>query len=224
MSTLVVKQIELGPMQNFVYLIGDREKKVGVVVDPAWDVEAILAAAAEAELRIVGALVTHTHPDHVNGLKELVEKTDCKVHVHTQEKGRLPDLKENLVRTEGGHELSVGDLTVRFIHTPGHTPGSQCFHVQDRLVSGDTLFIDHCGRCDFPESDPLQMYQSLHRTLKAIPDSTTLYPGHNYADREPITQSSLGEERKHNKYLLARNLEEFLLKRMGPDYKAPTAA
>jgi len=215
MSAPIVRQLELGPMENFIYIIGNPDTREGVIVDPAWDVSAILKSVGELKLKIVGALLTHTHADHCNGVADLVEETDCKVYVHEQEVGRLPDLKENLVRTQHGHRLDLGTLSIDFIHTPGHTPGSQCFHIQNTLVSGDTLFIDHCGRCDFPESDPEKMYESLHKTLSGFTDETTLLPGHNYADRAKITQTTLGDERIHNRYLLCQNLQDFLKIRMG---------
>lgn len=215
MGHLVIRQKELGPMENFVYVVGDRDSGEALVVDPAWDVPAILAMAEEMGLTIVGAMLTHTHHDHCNGVGQLVEATDCRVYVHSEERGRLPDLKENIVRTEGGHRIRVGDMDVQFLHTPGHTAGSQCFYIQDKLVSGDTLFIDHCGRCDFPESDPEKMWSSLHDVLGKLPGGTTLLPGHNYADRAPITESTLEDERQHNKYLLCGDKEEFLRVRMG---------
>ncbi len=215
MSNLVVRQKELGPMDNFVYVVGDRDSREALVVDPAWDVPAILGIAEEMELKIVGAMLTHTHPDHCNGVAQLLEATDCKLYVHSEERGQLPEFKENIVRTEDGFSIELGKMEVKFLHTPGHTPGSQCFYIQDKLVSGDTLFIDHCGRCDFPESDPGKMWQSLHDILGKLPGDTTLLPGHNYADRAPITQTTLGEERQHNKYLLCQDLEQFLEARMG---------
>lgn len=101
----------------------------------------------------------------------------------------------------------VGTQRIRLLHTPGHTPGSQCFLVGDNLISGDTLFIGGCGRVDLPGSDPAQMYDSLVNRLRALPDQTVLYPGHDYADRPT---STIGEEKQRNPYMRFKRLEDFL--------------
>src|SRR5262249_3688978 len=118
----------------------------------------------------------------------------------------------DVVAHQGGDVLELGaDCRVTFVHTPGHTPGSQCFLVEDALVAGDTLFIGGCGRCDLPGGDPEQMYRTLHHTLAAMPDGTRLSPGHNYAER-PV--STLGDERRGNPYLLHHDLASFVAYRM----------
>jgi glyoxylase-like metal-dependent hydrolase (beta-lactamase superfamily II) len=106
-----------------------------------------------------------------------------------------------------GHELKIGDLEIRFLHTPGHTPGSQCFLTRDRLVSGDTLFINACGRTDLPGGDPEQLYKSLSGTLARLEDRTVLYPGHNYAE---VPSTTLGEQKVANPFLAATSLNQFL--------------
>ncbi len=210
-SRLYLKQLEVGPMQNFVYLIGDREKKECVMVDPAWDVDAVLKEAQKDGMQVTGGLITHTHFDHCNGAEELIGKAGCKIYVHKSEAGFLKGMKSELHPVEGGDKLKVGGLTIEFLHTPGHTPGSQCFLVQGNLVSGDTLFIDACGRCDLPGGDAEQMYESLTR-LSKLGDKTILLPGHNYAD-DPT--STIGREKSHNPYYRCGNLKEFLSLRMG---------
>ena len=210
-SPLYLKQMEIGPMQNFVYLVGDRNLREALVVDPAWDVEAILRAAAQDGFRVKGALITHTHFDHVNGLDALLQKTDGTVYIHKNEAEFLKGIKGNIKKMEGGDKIKIGQVEIAFLHTPGHTPGSQCFLIDENLVSGDTLFINACGRCDLPGGNAEEMYQSLNR-LADLNDSTVLYPGHNYAD-EPA--STIGEEKKSNPYLQRTNLEHFLKFRMG---------
>jgi len=200
---LYVKQMEIGPMANFVYLIGPAGSRDAVVVDAAWDIEAIVRAAAGDGRRIVGALVTHWHPDHTNRLPELVEATDAKVYVHRDEVRWLREPVGNLVQVTGGHELALGDMTIRFLHTPG----SQCFLVRDRLVSGDTLFIDACGRTDLPGGDPEQLYRSLSGTLAQLEDKTVLLPGHNYAD---VPSSTMGAQKRSNPFLRCASLDQFL--------------
>jgi glyoxylase-like metal-dependent hydrolase (beta-lactamase superfamily II) len=221
MSNLYLKQLPLGPMQNFVYLIGDREARRAVVVDPAWDIDAILNVLAEDGMSLDAALITHFHPDHlggdmmghhIQGAADLLERGEkIKVHVHKSEAEFVPRIsglsKNDLVLNEGSDELIVGEQRIRHLHTPGHTPGSQCFLVDNNLVSGDTLFVGGCGRVDLPGSDPAQMYDSLVNKLRALPDDTVLYPGHDYASRP---SSTMGEEKQRNVYLRFNRVEDFL--------------
>ena len=210
-SSLYLKQMEVGPMQNFVYLVGDRNTREVLVVDPAWEVKRILETAAQDDLQVKGALITHTHFDHVNGLQDLLEKTDGTVYIHKNEAEFLKGMKDNIYKVEGGDQIHIGEVEIQFLHTPGHTPGSQCFLVDQNLISGDTLFINACGRCDLPGGNAEQMYESLKR-LTSLDDSTVLYPGHNYAE-EPA--STIGDEKKYNPYLQKASLEHFLKHRMG---------
>lgn len=226
---LYLKQLELGPMQNFVYLLGDPVARECVVVDPAWEIDAIVDAAQADGMRLVGALVTHTHQDHVGGsleawgmpgripgVEELLARVPLKVHVHRAEREFLKGLGSDLVGVDDHDTLPVGRLTVTFLHTPGHTPGSQCFLVDGRLVSGDTLFIGSCGRTDLPGSDPGQMYDSLTRRLGALPDDTVLLPGHNYGG----TDSTIGAQKRTNRFMQFASLGDFL-RVMGPPVLRP---
>jgi glyoxylase-like metal-dependent hydrolase (beta-lactamase superfamily II) len=218
-STVYLKQMELGPMQNFVYLIGDPATRECVVVDPAWEIDTIVDTAQADGFSITGALVTHTHQDHVGGsleswgmpgripgVEELLEKVRAKVYVHKAEREFLKGFGSDLVKVDNHDTLPVGRLTLEFLHTPGHTPGSQCFLVDDRLVSGDTLFIGSCGRTDLPGSDPSEMYYSLTQRLGALPDQTILLPGHNYGG----ASSTLGDEKRHNPFMRFVSLGDFL--------------
>jgi hydroxyacylglutathione hydrolase len=212
MATLVVKQLLVGrdigksnragaQMQNFVYLIGDSDAKKAVVVDPAWDIPGIIDAAQRDGFEIEGALVTHYHPDHIggsifglsiDGLAQLMTLNPCKVHVHKAEADgviMITDLSEtDLVRHEAHDKVKVGDVEIELLHTPGHTPGSQCFRVGDALVSGDTLFLQGCGRVDLPGGDRAEMERTLTQRLSTLPDSLRLYPGHAYGgDSAPLS-------------------------------------
>lgn len=200
--------MELGPMQNFVYLIGCPTKKEAAVVDPGWDAGKMLAEAERDGMKITSILISHAHFDHVNVLHELLAETDAKVYLQKEEVPFLKVPKMNLQPTLSGDKVRVGDIEIECIHTPGHTPGSQCFHVDGRLISGDTLFINACGRTDLPGGDSEQMYYSLTQRLARLPDETLLYPGHNYADRPT---STLKEERQSNPFLLHPSLESFLM-------------
>lgn len=213
-APIYLRQIEVGPMANFVYLIGDTDTRECVLVDPAWEVDKVVDLAERDGYTVTGGLVTHWHPDHTNQVERLLDRVKGKLYVHADEEEILSKLvgRSEIQKTVGGDVLDVGNVRIRFVHTPGHTPGSQCFLVQvpgdeAALVSGDTLFIGACGRTDFPKGSPEDMYRSLDR-LKALPDNTVLLPGHNYADR-PI--STIKDERETNPMLLFPSMEEFVL-------------
>jgi hydroxyacylglutathione hydrolase len=211
----LIKQLELGPMQNFVYLIGDPLTRQCVVVDPAWEIDAIVDEAAADDMEITGALVTHTHQDHVGGhrfghdipgVPELLGKVKAKVYVHKAEREFLRGMSSDVTKVEGGDTIQVGRFPLTFIHTPGHTPGSQCFLVDGRLVSGDTLFIRSCGRTDLPGSDPKEMYTSLTQRLGALPDETVVLPGHNYGG----SHTTIGAEKRQNPMMRFASMTDFL--------------
>jgi glyoxylase-like metal-dependent hydrolase (beta-lactamase superfamily II) len=219
-QSIYFKQLELGPMQNYVYLLGDPITRDAAVVDAAWDIDAIVETAEADGYRITHDLVTHFHPDHLGGAfmghsvigaAELVGRVPATVVIHKAELPfvhRITGLSDSdVTAVEGGDDLMIGNLKVKLLHTPGHTPGSQCFLVDNAVVSGDTLFIGSCGRVDLPGSSPEDMYRSLHDVLATLPDDTVLFPGHNYADRPT---STIGEEKRTNMMLRFRNLKEFL--------------
>lgn len=209
-SNLIVEQIEIGPMQNFTYVIGCRRTHEVVIVDPAWDVTNLVEHINNKGYNLTAALATHYHPDHVGGsfgnnevegVAKLMEINPVKVHAHKLE---VPGLKKvtalsdsDIVSVESGDTLKVGDIEIEFLHTPGHTPGSQCFRVKNTLISGDTLFINGCGRVDLPGSNSEDMYQSMCK-LCSLPDDTLLLPGHNYGH---VPNATMGETKQMNTYL-----------------------
>jgi glyoxylase-like metal-dependent hydrolase (beta-lactamase superfamily II) len=203
-------------MENFVYLIGAPESKEVLVVDPAWDVPAIERAAEQDGKSIACAVVSHSHYDHINGVPELLGRHDIPVYAQKNElefSDELRELGDSMKPLGPGDEIQVGGLTVKALHTPGHTPGSQCFYCGGSLVSGDTLFIKACGRCDLRGGDPEAMYRSLSGVLMKLPDETELYPGHDYAE---VPRSTIGSEKKQNPYLQFSDLKSFLSYRMRP--------
>jgi glyoxylase-like metal-dependent hydrolase (beta-lactamase superfamily II) len=208
-----------GQMANFVYVIGDDETRDCMVVDPAWDVSGILDEIDRQEWRLTGALVTHYHPDHIGGnfsgyhiagLAELQALRPVKVYVNELEADGIKIVTglsdSDLLKVQGGDQIPIGNAAVTSLHTPGHTPGSQCFLTGSSLVSGDTLFIGGCGRVDLPGGNSEQMYDSLTQVLGKLPDNTELYPGHNYASR-PV--STIGHERLENFCMRVSTLAEW---------------
>jgi hydroxyacylglutathione hydrolase len=180
-------------MENFVYLVGDPVERSCVVVDAAWDIDGIVAAAEADDMRIVGALVTHYHPDHVGGglfghfvqgLARLMELNPCPIYVHVEEAHGLKAVTglsdSDLVKVRSGDVVKAGAVEVTCLHTPGHTPGSMCFRCGSALVSGDTLFLQGCGRVDLPGGDSEEMFRTLTQRLATLPDDLVLYPGHDY--------------------------------------------
>lgn len=207
-------------MQNFVYLIGDRLTGECVVVDPAWDVQGILDVAAADDMNVTGVLLTHYHPDHcggsmmgidIEGVAELLGKVSVPVHVQADEADLVSKVTElraaDMVTHTAGDTVMVGQIPITLLHTPGHTPGSQCFYVNDSLVAGDTLFLEGCGRTDLPGGDPEALYYSLTQTLAQVPDEAILYPGHFYS-AEPA--APMGHTRQTNFVFRPRSAEQWL--------------
>jgi glyoxylase-like metal-dependent hydrolase (beta-lactamase superfamily II) len=208
-----------GQMANFMYLIGDPRTREAVVVDPAWDISGVLEIASADGYALKGALVTHYHPDHVGGdlfglpvqgLVRLLEREGMPVYVNKHEADGLRKVtgleESDLRRVDEGDSLRVGEVEVSFLHTPGHTPGSQCFRIGNRLVAGDTLFVQGCGRVDLPGGDADAMYATLTGKLAKLPPETVLFPGHHYG---PAPTSTIGDELAHNNYLQIRSLEDW---------------
>ncbi len=206
-------------MANFMYLIGDPAKREAMIVDPAWDVASLLDLAAADDYRVTGALVTHYHPDHVGGdlfgtavqgLAKLLERTSVPIYANKHEADGVKIVtgvsESDLKRVDDGDTIALGEQEIRFLHTPGHTPGSQCFLVDGRLVAGDTLFVQGCGRVDLPGGDAEAMYHTLTGKLAKLPRETVLYPGHNYG---PTPTSTIGDELQTNYYLRIRSLEDW---------------
>jgi glyoxylase-like metal-dependent hydrolase (beta-lactamase superfamily II) len=194
-------------MRNFAYLIGDRQTGDCLVVDPAYAAGDLLDALEADGMHLSGVLVTHHHPDHVggsmmgfqlNGLPELLERVSVPIHVNSEEAqwvSRVTGVSMGDL-TQHGHrdKVSVGAVEIELLHTPGHTPGSQCFLLDNRLVAGDTLFLEGCGRTDFPGGDSDEIFRSLQQ-LAQLPGDPTVFPGHWYSV-EP--SASLSEVKRSN--------------------------
>ncbi len=227
----IVEQLDLGPMMNFVYIIGCPVTLDAAVVDPAWDVDAIQMAVRGLGLHLRHILVTHAHPDHVNGIEELLEATDATVYVSPQDldymqvmaaRYQIPveflrERAANIKTVRDEEDILIGRVSAHVIHTPGHTPGSQCFLIGKNLLSGDTLFVGACGRVDLPGSDPEKMWWSLNRRLRALEDDVVLYPGHSYGGR----RSTLGLQKRDNPYMQFESKDDFLRAMGIPENRQP---
>ena len=146
----------------------------------------------------------------VQGVARLLERYAVPLHVNKHEAEGLKRVTSvsdsDMQRVDDGDELVLGERKIQFIHTPGHTPGSQCFLVDGLLVAGDTLFVQGCGRVDLPGSDPDAMYHSLTGKLAKLPENTILYPGHDYG---PSRTSTIGDELRHNFYMRMTSLDDW---------------
>ena len=214
---MYVRQLKLGPMENFVYLVGADDAADTAIVDAAWDVDAALRAAEEDGRRVTHALVSHHHFDHVNGLPALLQSKGVPIHVHSADASELDrEMQSELRLVAGGDAVEVGPLRIRALHTPGHTPGSTCWQVEGEaggIFSGDTVFVNACGRCDLRGGNPEQMYASLKKISELDP-ATRLYPGHDYGD---VPVSTVQRERERNPYFaLLGSLPGFVAHRMRP--------
>ncbi|SHK69425.1 Glyoxylase, beta-lactamase superfamily II [Pseudonocardia thermophila] len=205
-------------MVNFSYLIGDKAEREAVVVDPAYAPGDIIDILAADDMRLTGVLVTHHHPDHVGGsmlgfdlvgVAELLATNPVPVHVNRAEVEwvrRTTGLSAtDLTAHDHDDEITVGDVPIRLLHTPGHTPGSQCFLVDGKLVAGDTLFLQGCGRTDFPGGDPDALFRSLQQ-LAALTGDPIVHPGHLYS-AEP--KAALSEVRRTNPVFRAQSAAQF---------------
>lgn len=208
-----VHQFPLGPWDNFIYILGCKKTREAAVVDPAWHGPTILTELEKLDLKLSHVLCTHSHFDHVNQVDAMLAEHDVPVHMLDAEVRWSGFRSENLVVHASGDALTIGrDLELNFVHTPGHTPGSTSYRIQeDALLTGDTLFVDGCGRCDFVGGDPAVMYGTLRTLMSVLPRSTVIYPGHDYGGSPRTT---VGEQLESNPYLELPTLADFVAHRM----------
>ena len=197
---MIFKQVPVGSFQNFAYIIGDETTKKAALVDPAWEVDKILQLCADMDLAVSLVINTHSHSDHVGGNEAVSRRTGAKVVAHVSS----PVHKD--VPVKDGDTINVGDIIVKVIHTPGHCPDHICLLVENKVLTGDTLFVGECGRTDLAGGNSSEMYDSLSKLLK-LDDNIEVYPGHDYGSKE---SSTIGYERQSNYTLKKRTREQFI--------------
>ena len=205
---MIFEQIPVGGDRNYAYLIGDEDSKKAAVVDPAYTPEKILRRAANLGLSIEYIINTHGHFDHTNGNQTIQEATGATIAAHPSNNPERP-LNDTDSLYLGGTELHI-------IYTPGHTADSICILADNKLCTGDTLFVGKVGGTDYGYSAH-QEYDSLHQKIMTLPDNVEVYPGHNYGLKP---SSTIKEEREHNPFLLQKSFTDFVhLKKNWLQYK-----
>jgi glyoxylase-like metal-dependent hydrolase (beta-lactamase superfamily II) len=208
---MFLKQLEVGRFSVFAYLIGGESGGDGVVIDPAGDVDEIIALADQKRIIIKYILNTHAHVDHVMGNEEMKRKTGAKIIIHEEDAPSLTRIPRSMLLMFGGRSsppadetvkdgdlIRVGDLTLKVLHTPGHSPGGMCLHLDQAVFTGDTLFVGGVGRTDLPGGSWPLMLRSIKTKLLTLPDETIVYPGHNYGF---APTSTIKNERLHNPFI-----------------------
>jgi len=209
--TFSIHALELGPMENFVYLIQDLGSGRAAVVDPAWEVPRVLELAAAEGLRITDVLLTHSHHDHINGIEEVLRQYDAELHLLKAEAQFWGAELERPTLHHGHDIIQLGATPIEILHTPGHTPGSACYALPGNIITGDTLFVFGCGRCDLRGGDPELMFHTLKRLSDHLPAETVIHPGHNYSVT-PV--SSMEEQIDGNPFLHFDQVDAFVEYRM----------
>ena len=204
------KQVQLGPMQNFSYIIGDENSKESAVVDAGWEADKLIDICDKEKLNINKIILTHSHYDHVQKADELASKTNAAVYFHEDDYNEIKIMIKNpsikIVKLKNNDEIKVGNIKIKIMHTPGHSPGAICLLFENRMITGDTLFVNAIGRTDLAGGDSIKLFESLQK-LKKLKDDIEVYPGHDYGE---IPFSTIGGEKKTNPYLMCETKEQFL--------------
>jgi len=199
---MIVKQIPVGSMSNFTYIIADEKSKMAAVIDPSWDLEKVLDALKANDLKLLYIINTHTHFDHVLGNEQLATITGARIIMH-----KNSTLDKDL-SVNDGDTIQLGNINIKVIFTPGHSKDGMCLLAENKLFAGDTLFIGNCGRVDLPSGSATELYDSIFGKLMKLDDRIEVYPGHDYGNRP---YSTIGDEKRTNHVLKPRTKEEFLL-------------
>lgn len=210
-SGFKIHALELGPMLNFVYLIEDITTRRTAVVDPAWDAPAIITEAEKLDLKITDILLTHSHHDHINGIEGILENSHAEIHLLKPEFEFWDSDIPKPCLHHGGDDIVLGESQIKVLHTPGHTPGSACYQLGNEIITGDTLFVFGCGRCDLSGGNPQEMFETLKQMKHELPDNMLIHPGHNYSVKKTCT---FAEQIEGNPFLHYDDETEFINYRM----------
>ncbi|MEK6949646.1 MAG: MBL fold metallo-hydrolase [Nanoarchaeota archaeon] len=196
---MIFEQIPVGHMQNFSYIIGDEKSKECAVVDPGWEIGKILVIAKKHGLNVKHILITHSHYDHMQQVLDIFNATNAMVYAHKDDSEEIKNKGIEKIKTiDEGDEINIGRVKIKVLHTPGHTPGSVCYLVDKKLITGDTLFVENIGRTDLPGGNQRIMAESLKR-LKKLDEKIEVYPGHDYGSRK---SSTIKHEKKTNPHMV----------------------
>ncbi len=208
---MILRQMQVGQMMVFAYLLGDQETGEALVIDPAAEVEEIIAVAAENKLKIKYIVNTHSHLDHTAGNADMKRLTGAQIIVHEAAADQLintPDVYLSMfkakpsppadITVKDGDQIRVGNIALTVIYTPGHTEGGMCLYMDGFVFTGDTLFVEAVGRTDFPGGSWDVMYRSIKERLFTLPEETSVLPGHNYG---PSPTSTIGHEKRYNPFV-----------------------
>jgi len=196
-----VEQLKVGLLDNFVYIIWEDNCPDCAVIDPGTDCSRILEEIGVRGLTLRHIINTHSHFDHIGCNESLRARTGANIV------GHAASSSPRQISIKDGDILELGELKMRFIHTPGHSPDSMCVLAGNCLFTGDTLFVGDCGRVDLPGGDPEALHHSFFEKILPLDDSITVYPGHDYGKERT---STVGCERRNNYTLKPRNLKEFI--------------
>jgi len=208
---MFIQQMQVGGLAVLAYIVGDKENKVGLVIDPAADVDEIIRAAQDSEIQIKYIVNTHSHVDHISGNAEMKKKTGAQIVIHEEDAHSLANTPLAMLQMFGGKPsppadilvkdgdvITVGDVSLKVIHCPGHSPGGMALYTDGYVFTGDTLFVEAVGRSDLPGGSWPVMLSSIEEKLMTLPEETVVLPGHNYG-RTPT--STIGHEKKYNPFL-----------------------
>jgi len=208
---LILEQLSIGPMANFSYFIGCKQTNEVGMVDPGWDAEAICAKADKMGCKITAIILTHSHYDHDGALHDLLRLLGGEVPVYISSKSNYDNSIENFKLCEDNLEIGIGNIKIKCLHTPGHSKDSMCLLCCGVLITGDTLFVNGCGRTDLPGGNVGEMYNSLYNVIMNLPDETIIYPGHDYG---PSSSDTIVNQKKANHFLTCSSENEFISERM----------